>query len=305
MLWFRRAGNKRVFPRSGTRFALMIAVVTVTLIGACKSSDIPGSWVDSPITVDGKTNDWKTVPTYLFEDENATIGICNDSTYLYLMLRLSELRRAMMIRREGLTIWLDTGGGEEANFMIKFRGGPSMSEMRPQGDSTGRGDRGSFPGMMPSDTKNREPQEPFTCYIKNRIAENGIAEDGSNGPAAAFAVESGVVTYEFSVPLDSARVLYYGLGTTPGTKIGVGAVWQEPKEMDKREFGGMPMGGGGRGGGGGFPGGGGGMPPAGGGGRGGPPGGERSDFGQEMNVWFKMTLATPEISASQPAATGN
>ncbi len=275
------------------RMALLpVALVVLAFPYGCKAEEIPSAWTSQPITVDGNANDWSELPTYLFEKEGATIGICNDSTNVYLMLRLSDARKAMMIKRDGLTIWFDDAGKKNKDFMIRFRGGPSRSEFADSSDTLGRrGER-----RMPPDFEGRdggpgqESREPFTCFIKDRIVENGIAADGTNGPAAAFGLEARTPTYEFSVPLDSGHVLFYGLGIKPGHVLGIGLEWNEPKESERSgEFerpSGPPGGGGGGfpGGGGGFPGGGGDRPERGSG---------HSGFqSQEREIWFTTRLAS-------------
>lgn len=288
---------------------LPVALVVLAFSYGCKTEEIPSSWTNQPITVDGNADDWSELPTYLFEKEGATIGICNDSTNVYLMLRLSAARKAMMIKRDGLTIWLDDAGNKNKDFMIRFRGGPSRSEFADSSDTLGRRGRWMRPDFEGREGgPGSEPREPFTCYIKDRIVENGIAPDGTNGPAAAFGLESRAPTYEFSVPLDSSHVLFYGLGVEPGHVLGVGLVWSEPKEMeqsgDREMLSGSPSGGGG--GVGGFPGGGSGMPP--GGDRGDRPGGGRGPSGmqsQDREVWFTTRLASSRQQPSEATDEGD
>jgi hypothetical protein len=293
--------NRKSLYRALRLGILPVAFLVLLLPYGCKTEEIPSSWTNQPITVDGNADDWSELPAYLFEKEGATVGICNDSVNLYLMLRLSDARKSMMIKREGLTIWLDDSGKKNKDFMIRFRGGPSLAEFADSSDTLGqrgRWMRHEFEG--PEGGLGREPRDPFTCYIKDRIVENAIATDGSNGPAAAFGLESRSPVYEFSIPLDSGHVLFYGLGIEPGHVLGVGFEWSEPKESQHSVEREMPYGSPPRGGGG-FPGDVGGMPP--GGDRGDRPEGGRGFQSQKREIWFTTRLASSPQQAGESVSS--
>jgi len=266
--------------------AVALGVFTLTGVSSCNGLEMQSTWTEKPITVDGKVDDWRGIGSALLEENEASVGLANDSSRLYVLVRLRDRRTAGMIRRSGLTLYIDPEGGKSKDFYICFHGGPSREDIEAMG---GDGDR------RPSDRENDfmapdTGRPEFTCYQKGRIVEMEIPTDGSLGPAAAYGVDQGLYTYEFSIPLQESTVRFYGIGAEPGRKIGLGAKW----------------GGGGRGGmsgprmhGGGMPpmGGGGDMPPGGmgGGPRGGGPGdgefGKRPDRPKEQEVWLKVPLA--------------
>ena len=115
-----------------------------------------------------------------------------------------------------------------------------------------------------------------------------IPADGSAGPAAAFSVDGGFFTYEFSLPLHESAVRSYGLAAVPGQTISIGAHWgggERGMNQGRSDMGGSKMGSP-VGGGGGF---------GGGGGRG---GGRRSNPSQkgpqplaEQNIQMNLKLA--------------
>jgi hypothetical protein len=132
----------------------------------------------------------------------------------------------------------------------------------------------------------------FTCAIKERIEEKEIPVEGTEGPAAAFAIDQGLYTYEFSIPLAKGTVRYYGLGISPEDRLTVKATWGDMSEIrrgmgghDRPEGGGPPGDGMPGGMGGGMPGGmGGGMPPG-----GGPGGmGSRPDMPEKQEVTLQI-----------------
>lgn len=271
--------------------ALLLLVAPAMLISSCKDEQMPGNWAQDVITVDGSVGDWESVPKYLFEEQGTALAVCNDSQNVYLLLRFSDPEWAMPIRRSGLTIWVDADGGKDKDFMIRYRGAPQMKE--PRDSSFGR-DMPEPVAVLPGDRGRPQGGEStalFTCYIKDRIVENEIAVDGANGPQAASTFNSGYLTYEFCIPLDSPQVLYYGIASAPGHTAGIGFEYGGSDREERRSMGGH-MGGMGQG----MPSGG---PPRGGsGGRGMPPDGagrgpNRPESLKEQEFWIKVGLVNP------------
>lgn len=266
-----------------------------TVVSAKDFSDIDIAWTETEIIADGQTNDWKGLPTRYLEDPAAAIGIANDATKLHILLRFRDARWTKMIKRDGLTIWIDPKGKKKKVFMLKFRGGPTPEQMQQMGGDQGdrRDRRRPTPEMFAADD-----QRLFTCAIKDRIEEKSLPPGGTEGPAAAFGVDLGFFTYEFTIPLAEGGVRDYGLGIEPGANISVGAFWGESPEMAPHGERPSGMGGGGRGGGmgggggrgGGRMGGGGGMK----GGGGGRMGGGKMERPQPVEIWIKTKLATSD-----------
>jgi hypothetical protein len=202
---------------------------------------------------------------------------------------------ARAVHQSGITLYLDNRGKKKRDFVLSFRGGPSMAEIRQldtlrvsrEGDQMG--------GPMRDDRMRRGDSlrgPKLICTVKDRIEEKPIPVDGTEGPSAASGVDNGFFVYEFRIPLQSSEVRDYGLGATLGKKISVGLVWGEMRRPEWGEGGGPGgMEGGMRPPGGGFPDGGGGMGGRPGGGmRGGRPEGLKMPEKQE--VWVKATLAS-------------
>jgi len=269
--------------------------IFLTLIG-CKSTKIESSWVSQPMRIDGSVGDWHDRPLAFFEKERLSVGIANDSTNLYLLLRTNNLAFIRGIRQEGITLWLDSKGGKDKKRAIFYQGGPDRTEMEKAGlserpaNTERTGDR-RFEGRMP--TIDSMPRERFSFIDENYYLEKNINPDGLYGPEVAVGVEGGFCIYELRIPLTDAPP------EISGQNVSLGVQWQE---MDTSKFQGRPPGG--RGG---FPGGGGGFPggrfmqddvPFGGGGGGMRPGGMRGGPGEgpqtdERNIWIKIQLALP------------
>jgi len=251
--------------------------------------DLGVPWAAKPISVDGLSSDWANLSPRLYPDREAVIGMANDSTRLYLLIRFRDPKWTRAIRMTGLTLDFKAGPDAKESFVLKYWGGPTPEQMREiMGKKFVDSADAEFPGGERPDRPGRHERRLFTCYIKNRLEEKDIPVDGSEGPAAAFNIDQGMYTYEFSIPLEKGGVLQYGLGVTTASQITLNATWGDMKNMPEREhrpdftFGGMeggPMGGDM-----------GGAPPEG-GMPGGPPGGMRRESIKKQEIQFKLTLA--------------
>ena len=271
------------------RTLILISILTVGLIASCKGLEAESVWSETPMSVDGLADDWRGGTISYLEDHSASLGFRNDDERLYILLRFRDPRWASTIRRSGLTFWIDAEGGKSKDFQIRYRGGPTQEELRALRGETAPGDMDRRMDMMMPDTN----QPLFTCYVEGRIVEMEIPVDGSAGPAAAFSMDEGFFTYEFSLPLEGSSVRYYGLSVVPGQWVGVGAKWGEVG----RQGGSMPSGPGGMGGrlpGGSGKGGGRGGGMSGGGRRG---GGQRPEMPEEQEVWLTTRLV--DLSESE------
>jgi hypothetical protein len=271
----------------------MITLTALALSAGCKTEEFPSGWATAAVTVDGNMDDWMDLPCKHFTDANAAISIANDSEYLYLLFRTNDPHWARTIKTSGLTVYFNNRGKEDKDFLVRFRGGPSLDQIMAV---SGRGE--NLPDRPPLDgdrfdsmTQDQEPH--LSCFIKDRIIEKPIPLDGSQGPAAASDTSQGFFAYEMRIPLDSGTVRYYGIGAEPGQKIAIGAEWGSMEGMRSERpdgmgpgMGGPPMG---------QPGG---SRPGGMGGRGGGPGMGRPEMPQKQEVWIKTVLAKPETPAS-------
>ena len=268
----------------------MIPLLVALLTAGCKSAkDTVSHWTPTPIVVDGQGGDWENLPVTFFEEPQVSLGLANDSSRLYILMRFRDQKWARLIRMTGLNLYFDRTGGSEKTFVLRYRGGPDQMPM-PGGDSLAFR-MPDFPAERAQSPDDR-PAE-FTCFIDGRIYEKAIPTDGAEGPAAAAGIERGSFTYEFAVPLPEGAVRHYGINAQPGQVIGLGASWSDMSELGERMREDAPpemdmcppddgM-----------------FPPAGGMGPGAPPGGMGGRSGkwpempEKQEVWLKVTLATP------------
>jgi hypothetical protein len=284
-------------------FILLLFFPLVSTPASGKTIEMASHWVQQPLKIDGVRADWPDRSILFFNDQEIFIGACNDSTNLYLILHFRNPDWARLIRRGGLTVYLDAAGKKGKDFKLQFTGGPTMKEIMAVSGTNAAGGtdrmRGERDGRMRGG--NDTIENPFLCYQKEYLTEKAIPMDGGEGPAVAGALDQEFFVYEFSVPLRESTVKAFGLGTVPGKTIGVGFVWGE-MNMKKR-----PEGMSGDMGDGGFPGGGGGGMPSGGGRGGGPGGGPGGGHGggpmggnrqEKQEIWVKVQLADPNQESS-------
>lgn len=267
--------RERVFRLIGGMF--LVLSLTAGASWANDKAKIASVGTETAISVNGHADDWPESSLRYFPDQEAVIGVANDSARLYLLVRFRDEKWVRAVSMAGIK-WEFKGSGDSAQTVILKYRGEMPAELRHSGrrqpsdnDTAQSAEFGPMRGPVDRRT--------FTCFIPNRIEEKDIPPDGTEGPAAAFATDQGLFTYEFSIPLDRGAVRYYGLGVSREKQITVKATWGDISEMrrDMAEHGDMPEGGMG----GGFPGGGMGGGPPGGGMGGGRPGGGMPGEGRE------------------------
>jgi hypothetical protein len=284
-------GPEKIHYCHSWRFLKLSLILLLLLISGCKKLKLPSTWTAVPIVIDGNIDDWNYRPTTYFEDQDMIAAICNDSTNLYLHFRTRNFMTASLIRKTGITIYIDKQGENKKDFFIRLNDGPDKPISPRSIGNIGDEKKRSKPGrQFPQNGRDIPPR--LTCRIKDRIVEKIIPIDGSQGPTAAFDTSYGFYSYEIAVPLDFGSVLYFGLDTDLGQEISIGAEWGNLGDMKKSaKSGGRSgmKGGGGRSGGG--KGGRGGRS---GGGRGMGGGPSRDKMPEKQEIWANVLLAQPQ-----------
>lgn len=206
---------------------VMVACALLLFAQACKQeSDATIHWLGTPITIDGQFDDWNQVAASRMHEDHAVLKLANDSQALYIYYETDDLDWVRTIKMTGLTVYINHKGSHDKDFFICYRVGPPTDSLLPTGTQDARRPEELHPEMrdqlLESDRQNHTA---FTCFVRDWIVEKSIPTDGRQGPAAAFGRQDRRYAYEFSIPLRSSAALYYGLGTTPGATIGLGAEW--------------------------------------------------------------------------------
>jgi len=269
----------------------------------CKTLELASTWAMKPVIADGELTDWIIATgNTLNTEDGAQVNVSNDSTNLYLMIRFrannKKWTRACAL--SGLTVWLDPTGKKSTNFGIRFGAGPSLESLEQSAEI------GTRPGGMESGPKMPRHRLDGQLTVINKKASPdtivSLPSDGSHGPSAVFTFQSGICTYELTLPLYSVNTGAFAMGVKPGKIVMVGltaGLSKEEREAMSDERHETPRGG--MGGAFGPPGGsmGGGRP------GGGPPGGgmgggQRPTMPESPELWFKVKLApAPELGGNK------
>jgi hypothetical protein len=281
------------------------AFLVSLLIVSCGSIDVSSAFRTRDIVIDADAKDWSGFS--LYTEKNVSFAVCNDSTYLYLLMSTSDRTLQRQLAMTGVNIWFDAKGGKSQSFGIHYpvrtpgtfsmqRGDNRASTQTPPGDM--RGEPGGDPPKMTE--INSSDLEILGPDDEKEIVSLSQAKDLQLKMSSA----TGLLVFELRVPLVRDPLHPHGIGTSLAAALGVGM--ETPKfDFPKMEgpSGGMQTPSGEGGGMEGGMGGGGGMPPGGmggGGGRGGPggggaPGGERGGSSRpstaSVSLWANVKLA--------------
>jgi hypothetical protein len=248
-------------------------VVLALVVGCGEEEQIESRARDREIIVDGKIDDWDGALTF-HEDANFSYGLANDAIDLYIVLVVGDRGVRRQIMMSGLYLWFNPVGDNGKRFGIRYPIGLQedaaslMSLMREQ-------DQSEFQSQFDESAK-----EMLVAGTGDETFRRAGAKALDGIKAAAVADENRMVL-EFVVPVANAGSFGYGVGSHPGSVIGLGI---ETVEFDRDKLREQTKGAGGGGRGRGM-----------GGGKGGgarPSGRVRPLIPDPIEVWTKVQLAT-------------
>jgi hypothetical protein len=205
--------------------------------------------VTKEVNFEGKRANWPQGSLAFLKDEEVSIGLCNDSLNLYVMLAFKSEQYVRIIRVKGVTLWFDTKGKNKKEFMIKFISGPTNEQIRAISANNPALIERELPPEVQEQMKGltRDTVSTLLCFQKDRIIEKQLPLDGSEGPFAKFGIDHGFFVYEFRIPLKESSVRNYGIGAKPDQNLSIGIIWgdfERERTSPKLQLG-DPQGGGG------------------------------------------------------------
>jgi hypothetical protein len=284
--------------------ALWFSVFLLFLsLASCGSIDVSSSFRTRDIVIDADANDWSGLS--LYTEKNISFAVCNDSTYLYILLSTSDRALQQQLAMTGVNIWFDAKGGKDQVFGLHYPVRTPGNFSTRRGDSRGSmqgppGDRQSDPGGEPPKMMEINSSDVEILGVDDQKEIVPLTQ--ANDLQLKMSSATGLLVFELRVPLVRDPLHPHGIGTSLAAALGVGM--ESPKfdfpKMESQGTGMQSPGGDGGGMGGGM-GGGGGMPPGGmggGGGRGGPGGGRPPGGGsgqkpstESVSLWANVKLA--------------
>lgn len=252
-----------------------LSIPTLLSIG-CGEAELKSSWRKAEVMIDGRNTEWRDSLTTL-GGQHISLGLMNDSVYMYLGLITTDRTLQRQIMRQGITLWFDREGGKDRKFGIHYPIG-GLGPGR-NGEESGGEEGGEFPregfGTAPGDVEIYGPSG--TDHEQMTLMQTG-------GIDARSQISNGILVYEMKIPLSDKGDHPFAIGTRPGSTIGIGfetsggrtSLRPQLENSGDADGGRTGMGRGDRGG------------------RGMPPSGNRAE---PMNVWTKVTLAERDSSS--------
>lgn len=207
----------------------------ILLFAGCGAVEIDSRWIDHKMTIDGRRdNDWEGVMLKI-NDQPVGIGFRNDDDYLYILMTTYDRDLLREIFKGGLTIWLDSSGGNDQTLGIHY---PLMAGHKEQSEQLGMRDgniRGEFDRLekIPFNVTDMEITIP-SSEKRLRANVNQLKQLG-----AGMDISGGNLTYELRVPLREMGSEPYFIGTKAGGTIGFGIetsvqIHERPAEFERR-----------------------------------------------------------------------
>ena len=82
-------------------------IIAIIITGCSKTIQIPSSYTNQSIEVNGKIEDWNGLPVTYFEKNNAVIAISNNNDNLYIQFRTKDIQAVQAIKMSGLKLYID------------------------------------------------------------------------------------------------------------------------------------------------------------------------------------------------------
>ncbi len=102
----------------GISWVSTLPIAAAALISGCGSSiDLASRWHTRDIVIDSVGRQWPMTP---LDDKQTSVGVLNDSQYVYVGLITANRNLQRQIMRGGLMVWLDKEGGKGKVFGVRY-----------------------------------------------------------------------------------------------------------------------------------------------------------------------------------------
>lgn len=192
---------------------ISILILNFALVGCGTTLHLPSHWPEKQIVVDGKNSEWER--TYLIADNKLVVSFVNDSSFMYLLLATNDRQLAMSMVR-GLTVWIDSKGGDDKTFGIHYPMGGRFSREMQASDRENEDpsiDPGEQMGMPATEMEILGPGKDDRHRMQ--IMESG-------GIQATYRLTVNSIVYELKVPFMHGDQYPFAVRSKIGDVIGLG-----------------------------------------------------------------------------------
>jgi hypothetical protein len=214
--------RNKIFART---LLLSLLVLAVCLAGFSKEKTIASIWRGSPLSIDGKDDDWEG-DTLSFEKKfEVDYAFKNDAENLYVLFIFKDQLFLSTIKDTGITLWINTKGKKKKKYGITFKmiqvsADSLISILEKQ------------KGPLPEAEKNRIMSKPSYTFYQGDVRDrkgNILTPDALGGelsmPVFRLEPKQKMMVYEFVMPLRILENLSVKHKMEPGKMVKIGFEW--------------------------------------------------------------------------------
>lgn len=205
------------------RTITMIALVLMsTIVWAAK---LPSILPPTEVIIDGNSQEW-SANLYELQGKDITVGVMNDSTWLYICLYPTSREVNQQFIGMGYTLWINQYGKKREGLGIRFPG--VMETMRQQRGS------GRMRPEQTDDSRQTPPSVSLPDYVTiiRGDSETRVTQDEALGFGWAAVNNEGVPVYECRIPLTHNDVYTISCDATGGKTIALGIKGTTPQRSE-------------------------------------------------------------------------
>ena len=185
--------------------------------------------------IDADAREWTGLPVHT--KKNLSFAVCNDSSYLYILLTTTDHSLERQLSGPGMNLWFDASGGSEKTFGIHYPFRMPGSQQYMTGNEAGMEDP---PRMMEGGSNEMEILGPGK---EDRMI---VALAESKDIQLKMSSASGQLVFELRVPIVRDALHPHGIGANIAHNLGLGLETPKfsPERVRETTEGGMPTPGG-------------------------------------------------------------
>lgn len=203
-------------------FLIFLTIIALTISVSAEKDIVKSKWTNTPVRIDGKTDEWKDIQLKNYKKLQIDYGFKNDKTYLFITLKFNDFKYLSSLRTTGITLWLNSQKKKKKKFGINF-----IKTSIPSHNFIAMMEKkyGPMPENKKAEIKKRKYYNIFQNKIIKGKEEFPINVKSKKVPAFNVAPAKRTLILEFQIPLERVKDQIAGIGASPGDEIMIGFVW--------------------------------------------------------------------------------